>query len=127
MTGIKENGIKRCYRSDKRYMLLEPSLKVLFIKFGWGATLRNQRMDVNAENEYMAALFRKPCLGSKLGYSRSRNPLFRLVYALAIACLDNIHINFKALSVINLLCLTTCNRSSTFAISDSIVFTPARR
>ena len=36
MTGIKE--IKHCYRADKGNALLEPSLKVLFIKFGWGAT-----------------------------------------------------------------------------------------
>ena len=46
MTGIKENGIKHCYRADKRNPVLEPSLKVLFIKFGWGATLKNQRMDI---------------------------------------------------------------------------------
>ena len=32
MTGIKENGIKHCYRTDKGNTLLEPSLKVLFIK-----------------------------------------------------------------------------------------------
>ena len=44
--GIKENGIKHCYRADKRNTLLESSLKVLFIKLGWGATLKNQRMDV---------------------------------------------------------------------------------
>ena len=46
MTGIKENGIKHCYRADKRNTLFEPSLKVLFINFGWGATSKNQRMDV---------------------------------------------------------------------------------
>ena len=46
MTGIKENGIKHCYRADKRNMHLEPSLKVLFIKSGWGATLKNQGMAV---------------------------------------------------------------------------------
>ena len=46
MTGIKENGIKHCYRADKGNTLLEPSLKVLFIKFGWGATFKSQRMDV---------------------------------------------------------------------------------
>ena len=28
-------------------MLLEPSLKVLFIKFGWGATFKSQRMEVS--------------------------------------------------------------------------------
>ena len=44
MTGIKENGIKHCYRADKGNTLLEPSLKVLFIKFGWGATFK--RLDV---------------------------------------------------------------------------------
>ena len=33
MTGRKENGIKHCYRADKGNMLLEPSLKALFIKF----------------------------------------------------------------------------------------------
>ena len=43
MTGIKENGIKHCYRADKRNTLLEPSLKVLFIKFGWGATLKKSK------------------------------------------------------------------------------------
>ena len=46
MMGIKENGIKHCYRADKRNKLLESSLKVLFIKLGWGATMKNQRMDV---------------------------------------------------------------------------------
>ena len=46
MTGIKENGIKHCYRADKENKLLEPSLKVLFIKFGWGATFKSQRIDV---------------------------------------------------------------------------------
>ena len=46
MTGIKENGIKHCYRADKGDTLLEPSLKVLFIKYGWGATFKSQRMDV---------------------------------------------------------------------------------
>ena len=46
MTGIKENGIKPCYRADKGNTLLEPSLKVLFIKFGWGATFKSQWMDV---------------------------------------------------------------------------------
>ena len=45
MTGIKENGVKHCYRADKRNMLLEPSLNVLFIKSGL-ATLKNQRMDI---------------------------------------------------------------------------------
>ena len=44
--GIKENGIKHCYRADKRNTLLESSFKVLFIKLGLGATLKNQRMDV---------------------------------------------------------------------------------
>ena len=29
------------YMTDKRNTLLEPSLKVLFITFGWGATLKN--------------------------------------------------------------------------------------
>ena len=43
MTGVKDNG---CYRADKRNMLLEPSLKVWFIKIGWGTTLKNQRMDI---------------------------------------------------------------------------------
>ena len=46
ITGIKENGIKLCYRADERNTLLEPNLKVLFIKFEWGATLKIQRMDV---------------------------------------------------------------------------------
>ena len=46
MTDIKENGIEHCNRADKRNTLLEPSLKVVFIKFGWGATLKNQRMDI---------------------------------------------------------------------------------
>ena len=41
MTGINENGIKHCYRADKRNTLLEPSLKVLVIKFGWGLYLEN--------------------------------------------------------------------------------------
>ena len=112
MTGIKENGIKHCYIADKGNTLLEPSLKVLFIKFGWGATFKSQRMDIRMPKMQMAAffgksllsqlqkskdghknaenangcllwqkliisastLFRKPCLGSKLGYLRSRNP-----------------------------------------------------
>ena len=46
MTGRKENGIKHCYRADKGNTLLEPSLKVLFIKFGWGATFKSQRLGV---------------------------------------------------------------------------------
>ena len=46
MTGVKVNGINYCYRADKRNMLLEPSLNVLFIKFGWEATLKNQRIDI---------------------------------------------------------------------------------
>ena len=46
MTGIKENCIKHCYRADKGNTLLEPSLKVLFIKFGWGATFKSQRLDI---------------------------------------------------------------------------------
>ena len=46
MTDIKENGIKHCYRAHKGNTLLEPSLKALFIKFGWGATFKSQRMDV---------------------------------------------------------------------------------
>ena len=46
MMGIKDNVIKHCFRADKRNMLFEPNLKVLFIKFGWGATLKNQRMKV---------------------------------------------------------------------------------
>ena len=45
MTGIKVNSIKHCYRADKRNTLLQPSLKVLFIKYGWGAILDNYRMD----------------------------------------------------------------------------------
>ena len=34
----KDNDIKYCYRADKTTTLLEPSLKVLFINFRWGAT-----------------------------------------------------------------------------------------
>ena len=34
----KDNDIKQCYRADKTTTLLEPSLKVLIIKFRWGAT-----------------------------------------------------------------------------------------
>ena len=34
----KDNDIKHCYRADKTTTLLEPSLKVLSIEFGWGAT-----------------------------------------------------------------------------------------
>ena len=46
MIGIKENGIKHCYRADKGNTLLEPSLKVLFIKFGKRATFKSQRMEL---------------------------------------------------------------------------------
>ena len=31
--GHKDNDIKHCYRADRTTTLLEPSLKVLFIKF----------------------------------------------------------------------------------------------
>ena len=34
----KYNGIRHCYRADKTTTLLELSLKVLSIKFEWGAT-----------------------------------------------------------------------------------------
>ena len=50
MTGIKDGGIKQCYRADTRNTHLEANLKVLSIKFGWGATLKNLRME-NAEYE----------------------------------------------------------------------------
>ena len=46
MTGIKENAINHCYRADKRNTLLELNLKIQFIKYGWGGTLKNQRMDI---------------------------------------------------------------------------------
>ena len=60
-SGWKKKGIHICasvclitvfqFRADKRNILLEPSLKVLCIKFGWGVTLQNQRIDINAEKE----------------------------------------------------------------------------
>ena len=56
MTVIKENGIKQFYRADERNTLLEPSLKVLFIKFGWGATSKNPRMGSKMLKMKMAAL-----------------------------------------------------------------------
>ena len=64
-------------------------LKIAHNKCGWGSTLKNQKMNhpgCKMLKMKMAALFgrklitspsilfRKPCLGSKLGYSRSRNP-----------------------------------------------------
>ena len=85
MTSIKENSIKHCYRGDNRKTLLEASLNVLLIKFGLGATLKIKGWPKMSKMK-MVALFgrkliisasilvRKPCLGSKLGYSRSRNP-----------------------------------------------------
>ena len=71
MTGIKENGIKHCYRADKGNTLLEPSLKVLFIKFGWGATFKNQRMDIKIPKMQMAAFFGKSLLSQLLHYLES--------------------------------------------------------
>ena len=41
----KDNDVKHCYRVDKTTTLLEPSLKVLFIKFRWGATSKYYWMD----------------------------------------------------------------------------------
>ena len=41
----KDNDIKHCYRADKTTTLLEPSLKVLFIKFRLGATSKYYWMD----------------------------------------------------------------------------------
>ena len=41
MTGIKDNGIKHCCMADKSNTLLEPSLKVLFIKI-WMGSLGDQ-------------------------------------------------------------------------------------
>ena len=70
MTGIKENGIKQCYRADKRNTLLEASLKVLFITFGRGATLKNQRM-AKMPKMKMAALFGKILLSQLLHYLES--------------------------------------------------------
>ena len=71
MTGIKENGIKHCYRADKGNTLLEPSLKVLFIKCGWGATFKSQRMDgKNAENSN-GCLFGKSLLSQLIRYLES--------------------------------------------------------
>ena len=71
MTGIKENGIKHCYRADKGNTLLEPSLKVLFIKFGWGATFKSQRMDVKMPEMQMAAFIGKTLLSQLLHYLES--------------------------------------------------------
>ena len=39
--GHKKNGIKHYYRAYEIDMLLEPSLKVLFIEYGWRATLKS--------------------------------------------------------------------------------------
>ena len=52
-------------------MLLEPSLKVLFIKFGWGANFKNQRMDVKCQKCKMAAFFGKSLLSQLLHYLES--------------------------------------------------------
>ena len=43
--GHKDNDTKYCYRADKTTTLLEPSLKVLFIKFRWRATSKYYWMD----------------------------------------------------------------------------------
>ena len=71
MTGIKENGIKHCYRSDKGNMLLKPSPKVLFVNFGWGATFKSQRMDVKCRKMQMAAFFGKSLFSQPLHYLES--------------------------------------------------------
>ena len=68
MTGIKENCIKHCYRADIGNTLLEPSLKVLFIKFGWRATFKSQRMDVKMPKMQMTAFFGKTLLSQLLHY-----------------------------------------------------------
>ena len=82
----KDNDIKHCYRADKTTRLLEPSLKVLFIKFRWGSHLKILLDGLKMTKMKMAAFFsrkliicasiplRKSCLGSKLGDLRSGNP-----------------------------------------------------
>ena len=71
MTGIKENGIKHCYTTDKGNTLLEPSLKVLFIKFGWGATFEKSKDGRKMPKMQMAAFFGKSLLSQLLHYLES--------------------------------------------------------
>ena len=64
MTGIKENGIKHCYRADKGNTLLEQSLKALFIKFDLQKSKDGRKMP----KMQMAPFFRKSLLYQLLHY-----------------------------------------------------------
>ena len=78
---IKDNGIKYCYRADKRNTLLEPTYQIwmgshlerlkdgLFIPKMKMVALFGRKLIISA-----SILLRKVCLGLKFGYSRSRNP-----------------------------------------------------
>ena len=87
MTGIKATGIKHSYRTDKKDIPLELSLKVPFIKSRWVATLKKllnrrkssktiigtffffQKMIISA-----SMILKNGLLESKLDDSKSRNP-----------------------------------------------------
>ena len=57
--GHKDNGVKHCHRADRTTTLLEPSLNVLSIKFGWGPPHKSMGWTKNDENENGCLLWQK--------------------------------------------------------------------
>ena len=101
MTGIKENGIKHCYRADKGNTLLEPSLKVLFIKFGWGATFKSQRFDVKCQKCRWLPSLEKAYY---LSFYTTWNAMFGVKIRI-FKVKETIYIGFKFIHIIELIVL----------------------